>query len=208
MNKEMIKVIFPSKKINIFSISVLLIGFICGCIFLATLKETDCAIVTETIKNYIVNISNNNYNVGLAFKNNVIINGIYVIIMWLLGLSVIGILFHVLMLYIKGFITGFTISSIILTYKIKGTIFSLLYLILGEILNLSIILILGVYGISFTVFLINLIIKSKRIHYEKKREVKKYFTMLIILLIFTTISSSLETLVLPKILKLIIKWYV
>ena len=38
---------------------------------------------------------NNNYNIGLAFKNSLILNSIYVISMWILGISLIGIIFHI-----------------------------------------------------------------------------------------------------------------
>ena len=97
-------------------------------------------------------------------------------------------------------------SAIMLTFKIKGLVIGLLYLTFGQLLNLIIILMLGIYGISFTLFLIKIIFKKSRGVTNNRKEVKKYITMLLCLILITVISTSLETIVLPNILKLIINW--
>ena len=161
MNKEITKVIFPNKKINFFTFSILLLGFVTGCIFLVILKNSDKNIVINQISNYFKSINDNNYNYGTSLKNNLIINNFYVIIIWLLGLSIIGIIFQIFILYIKSFILGFTVSGMMLTYKIKGIISSLLYLVFGELLSLIGVLIISTVSTYFTLYLIKLIFKKK-----------------------------------------------
>ena len=208
MNKETIRVILPNKKINIFSISIIILGFLTGCIFLIMLKETDKVAIIEQIKEYFITLKDNKYNIGTSFKNGLIMNNIYIIVMWILGLSIVGLILHIFILYIKGFIVGFSMSAIMLTFKIKGLFVGLLYLIFGQLLNILEITILGIYGISFTIFLIKTIFKKSRGTTNNRKEIKKYLTMLICLLLIAIISTCLETIILPTILKLIIKWLI
>ena len=208
MNKEITKVIFPNKKINFFTFSILLLGFVTGCIFLVILKNSDKNIVINQISNYFKSINDNNYNYGTSLKNNLIINNFYVIIIWLLGLSIIGIIFQIFILYIKSFILGFTVSGMMLTYKIKGIISSLLYLVFGELLSLIGVLIISTVSTYFTLYLIKLIFKKKNRVVSNKKEIKKYCIMLLICVILVSLSSVLESFLLPKILKLIISWFI
>ena len=113
------ELIFPNKKINYFVITILLLGVISGSIFLVVLNKTDKANIILKIISFMENINKGNINSGQAFKNSLIINYIFIILIWMLGLSIIGIIINIFLTYIKGFITGFSISSILLSYKYK-----------------------------------------------------------------------------------------
>ena len=113
MNKKLssgLAIILPNKKINFFVMFIILLGIISGTIFLLTLSETDNELVINQITNFLVNINNNNINNFTAFKNCIVENLIFVVVMWALGLSVIGIIFNIFVLYLKGFMLGFTLS--------------------------------------------------------------------------------------------------
>ena len=114
------ELIFPNKKINYFVITILLLGVISGSIFLVVLNKTDKANIILKIISFMENINKGNINSGQAFKNSLIINYTFIILIWMLGLSIIGIIINIFLTYIKGFITGFSISSILLSYKYKG----------------------------------------------------------------------------------------
>lgn len=206
MNKEISKLVIPSKKINYFTFSILILGFLCGCIFLVLLGSEDKTSVISQITNYFSSISSNTMNSGLAFKNNLIINYIYLISIWILGLSIIGLFFNIFIIYIKGFVVGFTISSMILTYKIKGIISAFLYLTFGQLFQLIVVLIVGIYGFMFSFHLLKLIFNKKKDN--GRSMVKKYIVILGLGVIITFIASALESFVLPNILKVIISLFV
>ena len=129
-------IILPNKKINIFIVSILFLGIIAGSLFVNIISMNDRSLVIDKIKLFIDNISNSSLSSILVFKNSISINLIYVIIIWILGLSLIGIIFNIFILFIKGFIFGFGIASFIVTYSYKGLALSFLYLLFGELMNI------------------------------------------------------------------------
>ena len=206
MNKEISKLVLPNKKINYFTVSILILGFLCGCIFLILLSNDDKTNTINQVTNYFNEIKDGSFNSGLALKNNLIINYLYIISIWVLGLSLIGLLFNIFIIYIKGFVVGFTISAMMLSFKIKGILSATLYLLFGQIFNILIILLVGIYSFSFSIQLIKTLSSKKKT--KNTGVVRKYLIILISAIIFTLIATLLETFVLPNIIKIIIKLFV
>ena len=208
MNKKKTKlsnIILPSKKINYFVITILLFGIISGSIFLIVLNDTDKSNAILQIETFISNIDGNKIDNGLALKNSLIINYIFVGLIWGLGLSIIGVIFNIFLTYIKGFIIGFSISSIFLTYKYKGILMGLLYIFPNQIINIIVVCILTIYSIMFSHNLLTIIVSKNS---KKNRSMlKKYVIILIFGVIASFISSILEIYMFPNLLKVIISLY-
>ena len=207
MKKEMklSDIILPNKKINYFVTTILLLGVISGSIFLVTLNNTDKANTIQKIESFMQSINNNSIKDVQALKNSLIINYTFVILIWILGLTIIGVLFNIFLTYIKGFITGFSISSILLTYKYKGIPASLLYIFPSTIINLIVIITLTIYSIMFSHNLLKIITSKK---HNNRIILKKYIVILLLCIILSFISSLLEVYLFPKILKIIISLYI
>lgn len=208
MNKKKTKlsnIILPSKKINYFVITILLFGIISGSIFLIVLNDTDKSNAILQIETFISNIDGNKIDNGLALKNSLIINYIFVGLVWGLGLSIIGVIFNIFLTYIKGFIIGFSISSIFLTYKYKGILMGLLYIFPHQIINIIVVCILTIYSIMFSHNLLTIIV-SKNVK-KNRSMLKKYVIILIFSVIASFISSILEIYMFPNLLKVIISLY-
>lgn len=207
MNKKtkLSNVIFPNKKINYFVITIVLLGVISGSIFLVTLNKTDKANTILQIENFISNINKGTINSGQALKNSLIINYTFIILIWILGLTMIGILINIFLTYIKGFIVGFSVSAILATYKYKGLIASILYIFPSAIINLIVISTLTIYSIMFSYNLLQVITNKKT---NKKIFLKKYAIILLFSIIISFISSVLEAYLFPYLLKLIIPLYI
>ena len=156
MNKKLsdgLAIIMPNKKINLFVIFMLILGIISGCIFLMTIKDTDKDIIINQINNFIKNINDNQINNNRGFLNSLYENYIYIFLVWILGTSIIGIIINIFLIYFKGFIYGFTISSFYIVFKYKGLLLSFIYVFPTIIINLIMITILSVYSILFTSYL-------------------------------------------------------
>lgn len=208
MNKKKTKlsnIILPSKKINYFVITILLFGVISGSIFLIVLNDTDKSNAILQIETFISNIDGNKIDNGLALKNSLIINYIFVGLIWGLGLSIIGVIFNIFLTYIKGFIIGFSISSIFLTYKYKGILMGLLYIFPHQIINIIVVCILTIYSIMFSHNLLTIIV-SKNVK-KNRLMLKKYVIILVFSVIASFISSILEIYMFPNLLKVIISLY-
>ncbi len=210
MNKNFsraLATILPSKRINLFVTFLILLGIISGSLYLVVLSKDDKSLVINKITTFMNNINTNNINNLEAFKNAIISNFIFIMIIWVFGFSIIGIFVNIFLVYFKGFTIGFTISSFILTYKYKGIISSFIYMFPGGIINIIITLIVGVYSFILTSYLFRMLFmrdKSNSMH----RFLRKYFIILIIALCLSLIAAASESFLVPSITKLFVKIFI
>lgn len=197
----------PDKKVNTFIMFIIILGIISGSLFLVVLKDTDHNLVIEKINTFFTNINTNNINNIEAFKNAFIENIIFVILIWILGMSIIGIIINIFIIYLKGFIIGFSLSSFFLVYKYKGLLAALIYVFPTSIINILVCLLLGVYSVLFTINLWKIIFLKEK-NYNMKKFIKKYFLLLILCIILILISSLTESFLVPSLLKLVIKLFI
>lgn len=193
------KDIFNFKNLLIFTISLLIIGLLCGIIFYIFIKDTDKSTAKKIIESYFLmedpSISFIS-NLKLSLGNNIS----SVLLIWLLGISIIGIIFILFILFIKGFTTGFSISTIFDQYKLMGIIGNFFYLIPNRIISLFLFIYLGYYSLYFGInlFLFLFLKKEKDMHLL----FKNYFKKLIISLIMAIVISLLEVFISPLVFKI------
>lgn len=210
MNKKLnsgLALILPNKKVNLFVIFIVILGIISGSLFLMVLNDNDKSEVINEISTFMANINTNNINNLNSFKNSLIEGMILIILSWILGMSIIGVIFNIFFIYMKSFIIGFSISSFILVYKYKGILSSLIYVIPSQLINILIILILGVYTLLFSKYLFKMIfLKDKTVNLGKF--FKKYVLVFGICIILCLVSSLCEAYLLPSLLKVMIKLFI
>lgn len=210
MNKKLnsgLALILPNKKLNLFVIFIVILGIISGSLFLMVLNDNDKSEVINEISTFMTNINTNNINNLNSFKNSLIEGMILIILSWILGMSIIGVIFNIFFIYMKSFTIGFSISSFILVYKYKGILSSLIYVIPSQLINILIILILGVYTLLFSKYLFKMIfIKDKTVNLGKF--FKKYVLVFGICIILCLVSSLCEAYLLPSLLKVMIKLFI
>ena len=114
MDKLKIKI---NKKIFVFLFVLMLMGIIAGSIFTIILNSSDKELVINHLNEFIDNINNNRLDYLFALKNNLITNISYVILIWLLGISVIGLPIIIIMFFTKCFILGFSVGAVLTTFK-------------------------------------------------------------------------------------------
>lgn len=194
MKKNKIKQTIKNK--SLFRLLILTtISIIFGLIYTAIISKTDKEFINKSLNSFFSNLDKLNYI--NAFKNCILSNYLLVTIIWLLGMSIIGIPLILLMLVLKSFILGFTISSILYFYKFKGIVICIFYII-PLILNLFVTLYLSYYSINFSKNLIGVLFFKKSL--GLKIMVKKYLKILLISSIIILISSIIEIFVIPSIL--------
>ncbi|TYQ18301.1 UNVERIFIED_CONTAM: stage II sporulation protein M [Acetivibrio alkalicellulosi] len=107
-----------------------------------------------------------------------------IVILWVLGLTIIGIPFIYMLVGVKGFITGFTSGLIIEYMGFKGALFTLITILPKEIILIPCIIALGVNGINFSLN----IIKSKSNKISAKNSLKiNFFAYCFVTLVFSCI---------------------
>lgn len=191
-----------NKKTLLFFTILLIIGIIVGSIFMAILSETDKKLVTDYFNNYISNIENNKLNYLEGIKNGLFNNLLYIIIIWILGISIIGIPIVTIMFFIKSFTLGFSIASIVFNYKLKGCLLNFINIFPHQMIYFLIYMLITTYSIFFSLKMINSIINKKNMDF--KIMMNKYVKILIISVIAITIGIIIETFITPLLIKIII----
>ncbi len=199
MDKLKIKI---NKKIFVFLFVLMLMGIIAGSIFTIILNSSDKELVINHLNEFIDNINNNRLDYLFALKNNLITNISYVILIWLLGISVIGLPIIIIMFFTKCFILGFSVGAVLTTFKLKGILVSLVYVFPGQVISLLFLLLLMMYSMSFTFKMIYAILKKKSIDF--KLIMNKYFKILLIVLGVVILMSLCDTYLMPRLIKLLI----
>ncbi len=199
------RLILPNQRINYFVVTILLFGVISGSIFLMMLSKNDQNTVVLQIQSFFQNISLNKINSGQVFINSSVIYIFFVFMIWILGFSLLGILFNVFLVYLKGFIVGFSISSIFLTYGYKGCLASFIYCLFGQIFHIIAVCIMCIYSIMFSYQLLRVIFNKKN---YMRSLLKKYMIIFGMMMILCVVASLLDGYLFVYLLKLIIHIYV
>ena len=196
--KEYLKM---NKKVFIFLFVLFIVALVAGSIFSVTLNDNDTALVNTYLENYINSINDNTINFKDTFINSISSNLIVTIIIWLLGISVIGLPIIIFLFFYKCFVIGFAISSILMKYKVKGLLLSIIYIFPHHIINILLTMILISYAFIISIKIIGAVIKRKEISF--KDITYKYLVILGLTCLVLIFSSLYEAFIVPKLIKLI-----
>jgi stage II sporulation protein M len=75
-------------------------------------------------------------------------------LMWILGLSIIGLPVIVILIFMKGFVIGFTVGVIVSQFQAKGVLFALAAILPQNLIYVPALIICSVAGISFSLSLV------------------------------------------------------
>lgn len=190
------------KKIYIFLIIVMMLGLISGIIYAIILNQNDHNLVTESLNSFFISIKENNIDYKNALINSLIGNITFTTFLFLLGISIIGIPIIILSLFLKTFIFGFSISSIIYTYHLNGILKAITYTLPHQIITLLMALFLGFYALYFGIKLFKYLFKGKDINL--RMSMKRYLQVYIIVLLINITCSFIEVFLSPTLMKLVI----
>ena len=190
------------KRYVLFCLVLVIVGIIAGSLFIIILNNSDKSLVIEYIESFIDNIKNNDFNYIDTLKNTLIINYLVIFIISIIGFTYFLIPINILLLFYKSFIIGFSLSSFILTYKIKGLLLSIIYIFPHLIINILLFSLLIAFTLKLSLKMINYIIKKKEVN--MRLYFNKYLYTSIFIIIIITITSLYESFVAPYLLKLIV----
>lgn len=185
---------------KIFKILVvtLVIGFIIGIISFIFMDKSS---LQSSIINYINLIKNDNYNYSNGLISSIISNIKYSSIVWISGIIFFCSLIIPLIIIYRGISLSLTISTIIYTYKLKGTLYALI-IVFPTMLNEIIFLFLSYYSINFSIKCYNTIKNNKDINL--RLFIKNYFYIFLILSLLLIISSIIEIYLCSNIIKYVV----
>ena len=194
--KNILKNIKENKLFTILLI-ITILSILLGILFPAILTTNNKELIKTSITDYFTAIDNNKIEY-IKSLITILSNNIFVTIsIWLLGISIIGIIIIIIEVFIKGFIVGFSFTSILVTYGIKGILIGIIYTI-SNILSLLVTFLLSYYAISFSIMIYKTIFKKK--NYPKEIIVKRYIKIGLLALLSSIVISLIEVFIIPKVL--------
>lgn len=191
------------KKYVLFSLIIVILGIITGAIFIVILNSADKAIVVEYIESFIEHLRLDNFKYIDNLKNTLIINFSIIFIISLIGFTYFFFPINIIILFYKAFIIGFSISSFIFTYKLKGLVLSIIYIFPHLIINILLISILTAFTTKLSMNMINNIAKKKQVN--MRNYTNKYLHVVFFFTILVLLTSLYESFASPFLLKLVIK---
>ncbi len=186
-----------NKNLFLFLIGISIIGLISGSIFLTIINKSDQGLVKEYIEKFIVGIDQDKLNYLEALKNTILSNFAFLLLIFILGMTVIGNIINLFIYFTKSFILGFSISSFVLQYGFKGTIFSVIYIIPG-LINLLLYTILLICAILFSIQLLEIILQKRK--FPIKWYFKRYVFYFLFLVVTMVLNSFLEVYLVPTLI--------
>lgn len=186
-------------KLLLFLIIITIISILLGVFFIAVISNDNQELVKSTINSYFLDINENKIK---YFKNlwSILTSNLFLILfIWIMGISIIGIIISLILLIYKSFLIGFSFTSILYTYGFKGLISGIIY-IFPEIINLFIVFVLTYYSISFSILLFNYLFKKKEYN---RIFVRRYLKLLVISSLIIIFSTLISTFIIPNLLRII-----
>lgn len=190
------------KKMLTFLLGILLIGILAGSLFIVMLNSSDKTLIKDYLEQFTSSVENHKLNYVQALISSLGTNLFFVIIIWLLGISVIGLPIMIFFYFSKAFILGFSVSSIIYQYKLKGCLLAFFYIFPHHIVNLLLYTFLMVYSTRLSLHISKMLLAKKTLDF--KRIMARYSMVLLISVIGVVITSLFEVFVMPTCIEFIL----
>lgn len=190
------------KNLLIFLLITFIVGLVFGSLFINFITDADKSLLKEQVSTYFSSIKKLSSDVfGInVFLNESLNNALQLLIIFILGISMIGVFAVVIILFFKGFMLGTTLSVIILNYQLKGVVGTLLYVFPVMIINILIYVFLSFFALHASIKFLKALFKKDNLNF--KTFLGKYLLAFIISIILILIACLLDAYLAPILLKL------
>ncbi|BBB92935.1 MAG TPA: stage II sporulation protein M [Methylomusa anaerophila] len=131
----------------------------------------------------------------------IINNAKVIILMWLLGFTVVGIPFVLLLVWVRGFVIGFTVGFLVNEYVLKGLLFAIVSVLPHNFFTVPAILATGVAATTYSLLLVRRRSSSK---HNLLYISFSYCIFCFIMMVITVVGSLIEVYVSPVFMKIIV----
>jgi stage II sporulation protein M len=178
------------------------IGVSAGAFMVKALDEGQKQSLINYLQGFFQMLTSKNVDGNAVFVQSLSNNFQTVLVILILGITVVGIPLTLLVVGGRGFIIGFTVGFLINSMGWKGLLFTLIAVILHNIIIIPCIIVISVMSISFSLMIIkNRMAKRWTTNYWQK--VLSYILTIVILFVITILGSLIEAYIIPVFIKLI-----
>lgn len=191
------------KKNNILIVImvIFILGLIFGSLYITILENDEKTLVLNQVSSYFNNTIKLNFESKIEiFKNSLISNFLYLITMWFLGISAIGLPIIFIMVFFKSFTLGFSISGIFAKYGLKGFLLTIPYITISPLCLSIFTLILSLSSTIISIKILKNAFTKQTINF--KAFMGRYFFILLIGILLSIFCALFDAFVTPSFTKL------
>ncbi len=177
-----------------------MIGISSGAFMSEALTEGENKELIAYLQNFFRIVDSKDINNFSILKQSLLNNFQTGIVIWVLGVTVIGIPLILLLIGVRGFIIGFTVGIFVKQMGLKGVLFSLVSVLPQNILIVPATIFIGVLGIGFSMMLIKSRTRNNR-KYSVLNQFFLYSTVIAVIHIVIATGCLIEAYVSPFFIK-------
>ena len=204
LKKMMFHNIKETISIYTFTMILLFIGIIFGAIIVNSLSIDQKSDLHVYLSRFFGQVSDGHFgNSADLFKQSFAHYLKYTGLLWVLGLSVIGLPIILILLFLKGIVIGFTVGFLVSQMSWKGFLLSFVTVLPQNMILVPAFIIIGTAAIGFS-------LKKIRIQLKKNEPfiplLTRYSFFMAATIAFIVMSSSIEAYLSPLLMKNVVAW--
>ena len=179
------------------------IGICAGAFTVNALDGIQAEELYAYLEDFFYIINGQNIEHGALFRLSLYNNIKMVLLLWLFGITVVGIPFILITIGIKGFGIGFTVGCLIKSFSFQGILFTFLGILPQNLIMIPCYIILAIVCINFSLSMLNNRKNKRHGKHELRTEFLNYCTIVVIILFVLIFGCIVEAYIVPVFIKTI-----
>lgn len=190
-----------------FVIFIFVVGVIFGSLTIRTLDGTKRLEMLDFLSNFFSGLVNNLADqTAVNFWDSVFLNLKISFFMWILSLSIIGIIGIPILVFLRGFVIGFTVGFLVKELGLQGMIFALASILPQNLLIIPATIFSAVLAIAFGITLLKSLLAKRQINLGYN--LLNYTFLMILMGGALVIASLVETFITPILMELVARFVI
>ncbi|GMA52456.1 stage II sporulation protein M [Alicyclobacillus contaminans] len=141
----------PHLHVGLFLVAVVFCGLVFGSVIAGQLQPADTAVLGQTVERLLTAISAHQLaSASELWWHRMVGDAQLLALLWLFGVSVIGLPFVVIAIFLRAFSVGFAVGFTVLHFGWKGFVVAAVAIFLHQVLSLTAFVCAGVLAIRFS----------------------------------------------------------
>ncbi|KJE26701.1 stage II sporulation protein M [Geobacillus kaustophilus] len=193
-------------SLYVFVIVLFLMGVVFGAIVVNSLGFSQKQDLYYYLTQFFGQVSKDNIaSAHDMFRQSYMHNVKYTALMWVLGISVIGLPIILVLLFFKGVVVGFTVGFLVNQMGWRGFLLSFVSIMPQNLVALPLMIVMGVISISFSLHMVRNQF-MKRPHGSMFPMVMRYAAAMAAVALGLLLSSAVEAYLSPALMKQAVQW--
>ncbi|MFE8695579.1 stage II sporulation protein M [Cytobacillus sp. FJAT-53684] len=191
-------------SIYLFVIVLFLMGVIFGAVIVNSLSFTQKEDLFYYLSQFFGQVSDGNVAAGNdLFRQSFLHNTKYIGLMWILGISIIGLPVILILLFMKGMVVGFTVGFLVNQMGWDGFLLSFVTVLPQNIIIIPVFIISATIAVSFSLKMISRQF-MKKVGQPMMPMLGRYLLTFAVAVLFLCAAAGIEALISPLLMKSVI----